>query len=193
MVGIDALAGPSEVAIIADKKAPTDYIAADILAQAEHDPNARAYFFCESKKKIDEVIKKIRAEKADISKQVEIKHCSLKEAVKNANAIAPEHLELLVEKPSELIALIQNAGAIFAGYQSPTSSGDYWAGPSHTLPTGSSAKFSSGLSVMTFLKRTSFIEMDGKNKKAYREIAAFAQSEGLAWHKKSAQIRISKD
>ncbi|MDR3256933.1 MAG: histidinol dehydrogenase [Endomicrobium sp.] len=186
-VGIDSLAGPSEVAIIADKDVPADYAAADIMAQIEHDPMANAYFLCESAKKISE-IKKLLTKEA--FKQLKIKLCSLNKAVDIVNVIAPEHLELLVKNYKSLLKDIKNAGAVFAGYQTPTASGDYWAGPSHVLPTKGSAKFSSGLSVMTFLKRSTYIEMNKNNKKAYKTIANFAQSEGMQYHKKSVEVRI---
>jgi histidinol dehydrogenase len=99
-------------------------------------------------------------------------------------------LELLIKEPSKLFGKIKNAGAVFAGYQTPTAAGDYWAGASHVLPTGACARFSSGLSVMTFLKRTSWTEIKADNKKAYKDIAEFANAEGLIWHKKSALARI---
>jgi len=186
-VGIDSLAGPSEVAIIADKSVPADYVAADIMAQIEHDPMAVSYLLCESLSKIAE-IKKLLPKEA--FKQLKIEFCSLSKAVDMVNEIAPEHLELMVKNYKNLLKNIKNAGAVFGGYQTPTVSGDYWAGPSHVLPTNGSAKFSSGISAMTFLKRSTYIEMSKKNKKAYKTIADFAQSEGMRYHKKSSEIRI---
>ncbi|MDR1941254.1 MAG: histidinol dehydrogenase [Endomicrobium sp.] len=188
-VGIDALAGPSEVAIIADKGVPEKYAAADIMAQVEHDPMAKAYLFCECKRKIAKIVKLIPKE---AFKQITIEHCSLDKGVEKSNAIAPEHLELLVKNFSKLLRGVKNAGAVFAGYQTPTSAGDYWAGPSHVLPTNASAKFSSGLSSMTFLKRTTYVELDKKYKQSYSDIAGFAQAEGMTYHKKSAQERSIK-
>ncbi|MDR3253562.1 MAG: histidinol dehydrogenase [Endomicrobium sp.] len=185
--GIDSLAGPSEVAIIADKDVPADYVVADIMAQVEHDPMAKAYFLCDSANKISE-IKKMLPKGA--FKQLKIELCSLDKAVDKVNDIAPEHLELLVNNYQKLLKDIKNAGAVFAGYQTPTSSGDYWAGPSHVLPTNGSAKFSSGLSVITFLKRSTYIEMNKNNKKAYKTIADFAGAEGMQYHKRSAEVRI---
>jgi histidinol dehydrogenase len=190
-VGIDSLAGPSEVSIIADRDAPSDFIVADILAQTEHDRAARAFLFCESKTLIEEVKNKIRRIAGqEIFKQIEIKQVSIEKGIEFSNEIAPEHLELLIKNYSKYIKYIKNAGAIFAGYQTPTAAGDYLAGPSHVLPTARSARFASGLSVQTFLKRTSFIEMKDKNNAAYKKIADFAESEGLAWHKKSALTRL---
>jgi histidinol dehydrogenase len=185
-VAIDSLAGPSVVAIIADKNVPEKYVMFDILAQVEHDPMAKAYLFCECKRKTEKIKNALPKEAL---KQVETEFCSLERAVEKVNKIAPEHLELLVKDHSKLMKTIKNAGAVFAGYQTPTASGDYWAGPSHVLPTGGSAKFSSGLSVMSFLKKTSYIEMDKNNKKAYKEIMDFAQAEGMEYHKKSAEAR----
>lgn len=186
-VGIDSLAGPSEVAIVADEDVPANYVVADIMAQLEHDPMARAYLLCKSENKVSE-IKKLLPKEA--FKQLKIEFCSLDEAIEKVNDIAPEHLELLVKDYKALLKNIRNVGAVFAGYQTPTASGDYWAGPSHVLPTNRSAKFSSGVSVMTFLKRSTYIEMSKKNKKAYKTIATFAQSEGMRYHKKSSEIRI---
>lgn len=185
-VAIDSLAGPSEVAIIADKNVPEEYAAADIMAQVEHDPMAKAYLLCECKKKIFKIKAALPKE---AFKQIKIIHCSLEKAVEKVNDIAPEHLELLVRDHAKLIKKVRNAGAVFAGYQTPTAAGDYWAGPSHVLPTDASAKFSSGLSVMSFLKRTSYLEMNKKNKKAYSEIMTFADSEGMVYHKRSAEVR----
>lgn len=185
-VAIDSLAGPSEVAIIADKNVPDEYAAADIMAQVEHDPMAKAYFLCECKKKIAKVKKLIPAGSLG---QVEMRCCSLEKAVETANEIAPEHLELLVKNYHKPLKNIKNAGAVFAGYQTPTAAGDYWAGPSHVLPTDGSARFSSGLSVMSFLKKTSYVEINKKNKKAYDEIMDFAGAEGMFYHKKSAEVR----
>jgi len=185
-VGIDSLAGPSEVAIVADKNVCADYVITDLMAQIEHDPMAKAYLFCESTNKISEIRKLLPKE---AFRQLKIEHCSLKEAVNRVNEIAPEHLELLVKNYKVLLKGVRNAGAVFVGYQTPTVCGDYWAGPSHVLPTNGSAKFASGISVMTFLKRTSYIEMNKNNKKAYRAISNFAQSEGMHYHKRSSDIR----
>jgi histidinol dehydrogenase len=185
-VGIDSLAGPSEVAIIADKDVPAEYVVADIMAQLEHDPMAKAYLLCESLNKVSEIKNLLSKESF---KQLKIEICSLDKAICKINDIAPEHLELLVKDYKILLKNIKNAGAIFAGYQTPTVSGDYWAGPSHVLPTNGSAKFSSGLSVMSFLKRSTYIEMNKNDKRAYKIISDFAQSEGMHYHRKSAQLR----
>lgn len=188
-VGIDSLAGPSEVAIIADNGASGDYIYYDLMAQAEHDVMAKAYLFCTSEKTIKYI--KGRFEKQYL-KQVEIYKTTLEKAVKSVNAIAPEHLELLVKEPKKIVKYITNAGAIFAGYNTATAVGDYWAGPSHVLPTNGSARYSSGISVMTFLKRSSYIELKKINAKISNQIAVFADAEGLLNHKKSIQARNIK-
>lgn len=194
-VAIDSLAGPSEVAIVADKGAPEEYVIADIMAQIEHDPMAKAVLLCECGRKIAKIKAGLKAElnKAKLPQeafgQIEIIRCSLEKALEKVNDIAPEHLELLVKDYAKMLKNVKNAGAVFAGYQTPTAAGDYWAGPSHVLPTAASAKFSSGLSAMSFLKKTSYIEMNKKNKKAYKEIMDFAGSEGMLYHKRSAEVR----
>lgn len=185
-VGIDSLAGPSEVAIIADSNAPVKYVYKDLMAQVEHDSMAKAYLFCQSKVLIAKVKKLLTKEAL---KQITITNCTVEKAIEKVNNIAPEHLELLVKNYSKIIKKIKNAGAIFAGYQTPTAAGDYWAGPSHVLPTNNSAKFSSGLSVMSFLKRTTYVEMNKNNKKGFSQIAGFAGSEGMKYHKRSAEVR----
>jgi len=185
-VGIDSLAGPSEVAIIADSKAKIDYIYYDLMAQTEHDKMAKAYLFCPSKNIIEKVKNKIDKQ---YLKQIIFVNVNLKKAVEQVNEIAPEHLEILTENAQKIVKDIKNAGAIFVGYNTPTALGDYWAGPSHVLPTNSSAKYSSGLSVMTFLKRSSYIEVKKLDKKTQEAVAYFAGIEGLNNHKKSVEIR----
>jgi histidinol dehydrogenase len=157
------------------------------MAQVEHDKNAKAFVFCSSKNKIEK-LQKVLSPQA--RKQVVCHVSAIDKAIEKINEIAPEHLELLIKNYKPYLNKIFNAGAIFLGYQTPTSSGDYWAGPSHVLPTNANAKFASGLSVMTFLKRSSIVCMNAKDSKAYKDISNFAQSEGLLWHKKSADIRI---
>ena len=147
---------------------------------------AKAYLFCQSKNIIDKI--KSRMEKQYL-KQIIFANVNLKKAVEQVNNIAPEHLELLTDNAQKLVKEIKNAGAIFVGYNTPTALGDYWAGPSHVLPTNSSAKYSSGLSVMTFLKRNSYIEVKKLDKKTQKAIAYFAEKEGLENHKKSVEVR----
>ncbi len=188
-VGIDSLAGPSEVAIIADAGADIEYVYYDVMAQVEHDSMAKAYLFCtsnETAKKVKNMIDK------QYLKQVIIKVANVEEACMQVNKIAPEHLELLVKDAKKIVKYINNAGAVFIGYNTPTAAGDYWAGPSHVLPTNASARYSSGLSVMTFLKRSSYIELKTADKNVISSVAAFAGAEGLVNHKKSIEVRYKK-
>ena len=185
-VGIDSLAGPSEVAIIADSGADKDYVLYDLLAQTEHDTMAKAYLLCSSKEIINYIKKNFDKEKLN---QIKIYNVDTKKAIEMVNDIAPEHLELLVKNAKQAVTKIYNAGAIFVGYNTATAVGDYWAGPSHVLPTNASAKYSSGLSVMTFMKRSSYIELKKVNASVKKQIADFAASEGLINHKKSIEVR----
>ncbi|GAB1401386.1 histidinol dehydrogenase [Elusimicrobiota bacterium] len=188
-VGIDSLAGPSEVAIIADENADINYILSDIMAQVEHDSMAKAYLFCQSVQMVSKI--KSMIDKQYI-KQVQITKTTVEDAIKIVNIIAPEHLELLVKDAKKIVKYIKNAGAVFVGYNTPTAIGDYWGGPSHVLPTNASARYSSGLSVMTFLKRTSYIELKNTDKNLLYQIADFANAEGLVNHKKSIEVRYNK-
>ena len=185
-VGIDSLAGPSEVAIVADSGADKDYVLYDLLAQAEHDTMAKAYLLCSSKEIINYIKKNFDKEKLN---QIKIYNVDTKKAIEMVNDIAPEHLELLTKNAKQIVRKIYNAGAIFVGYNTATAVGDYWAGPSHVLPTNASAKYSSGLSVMTFLKRSSYIELKTVNSVIKKQIADFANAEGLVNHKKSIEVR----
>lgn len=186
-VGIDALAGPSEVAILADAGVPVSYIIADLSAQAEHDPQARSYLFTESAELARRV--KIALPKA-IRGQVKISVMALEKAIAEVNVLAPEHLEILRRDHASVTAKVRHAGAIFAGYATPTAVGDYWAGPSHVLPTAGSARFSGGLSAATFLKRSSYISYNIPSlKKDGRHIRTFAAAEGLFHHRDSVGVR----
>ncbi|WP_372520945.1 histidinol dehydrogenase [Candidatus Ruminimicrobiellum ovillum] len=185
-VGIDSLAGPSEVAIIADSGADKDYVLYDLLAQAEHDTMAKAYLLCSSKEIISYIKKNFDKEKLN---QIKIYNVDTKKAIDMVNDIAPEHLELLIKNAKQVVTKIYNAGAIFVGYNTATAVGDYWAGPSHVLPTNASAKYSSGLSVMTFMKRSSYIELKKVTNSVKKQISDFAAAEGLVNHKKSVEVR----
>ena len=186
-VGIDSLAGPSEVVILADNSARPAYIIFDLLAQAEHDSYAKAYLFTDS----SGLLKKVKSSLPKHSIQsIKLIKTSMSKAIGQINAIAPEHLEIAVKNPDAVIKKIKNAGAIFAGCYTPTAVGDYWAGPSHVLPTGGSAKFSSGLSVLTFLKRTSYINYSKeKIQKDAKFITRLAEAEGLVNHSSSVLVR----
>jgi histidinol dehydrogenase len=185
-VGIDSLAGPSEVAIIADSGANKEYVLYDLLAQAEHDTMAKAYLLCSSKEIISYIKKNFDKEKLN---QIKIYNVDTNKAIDMVNDIAPEHLELLIKNAKQTVSKIYNAGAIFVGYNTATAVGDYWAGPSHVLPTNASAKYSSGLSVMTFMKRSSYIELKKVKASVKKQIADFAAAEGLVNHKKSVEVR----
>ncbi|MBN1823710.1 MAG: histidinol dehydrogenase [Endomicrobiales bacterium] len=191
-VGIDSLAGPSEIAIIADNTADAEFVAADIEAQLEHDPDARALLLSDSAALISKVRKAMRR------KPVKSASCSLAKvpmnrAVEIANAAAPEHLEVIVKNPARVLSRIRNAGAVFVGSWSPVASGDYLAGPSHALPTGGSARFSSGVSVATFIKRTSYMEFSKKGfMSCARRIEILAGAERLRKHGRSIKIRREK-
>lgn len=199
--GIDMIAGPSEVLVIADETANPRYVAADLLSQAEHDAFASAILVTTSKKIADEVNKELQIQleklpRKDIaSKSVNnygaiVITGSIDQAVEIANTIAPEHLELCVEDPFSLLPSINNAGAIFLGNFSPEPLGDYYAGPNHTLPTSGTARFSSPLGVYDFVKRQSIISYSKKAfEKVSSDVAAFADAEGLTAHANSIRIR----
>jgi histidinol dehydrogenase len=187
-VGIDMLAGPSEIVIVADRTAPPEAVAADLMAQAEHDPLARATVVSSDSR----VLAAARAAVLpSLRRQCRfVKASGREDALERANRLAPEHLSLMVQNPESWLPLVRNAGAVFLGSSSPVAAGDYWAGPSHVLPTGRSARFSSGLSIQTFLKRTSVIGVSRRAvRKAAPVIARFAEAEGLVRHAESARVR----
>lgn len=190
-VGIDALAGPSEIVILADNSAPSDWIAADMMAQAEHDPLARATLISSEARLLDKVKQTVHSR---FRRQCRfIRARNWKEAVEKANGLAPEHLSLMVRRPENLLPGVRHAGAVFLGPWSPVAAGDYWAGPSHVLPTGRAARFSSGLSVQTFLKRSSLIRLSPAllHRKAVA-VARLARLEGLEQHAASVETRLKK-
>ncbi|MBN1621667.1 MAG: histidinol dehydrogenase [Endomicrobiales bacterium] len=192
-VGIDSLAGPSEVAIIADAAGNPEFIKSDLLAQVEHDPDAKAYLFTNCRNLLNNVNILINRVISEYKLKTHIKLVyvpSLKDAIFKINKLAPEHLEIIVKNPKNILSKIKNAGAIFIGNYSPTAIGDYWAGPSHVLPTGRTARYASGISVLTFLKRTSYINYSHykiKNDNSY--ICKIADAEGLKYHKYSVKVR----
>lgn len=203
--GIDMTAGPSEVLIVADGSANARYAAADMLAQAEHDPMASAMLITDSLAVAERVITELDKQLAVLNRKevaaqsladygAVILVSSLDEAVSLANELAPEHLELLVEEPLKWLGAIKNAGAIFLGSCSPEPLGDYMAGPNHVLPTGGTARFFSPLSVDDFVKKSSVIYYSKDTLRGiYQDIAAFAASEGLDAHAKSALIRFEEE
>jgi histidinol dehydrogenase len=205
IVGIDMIAGPSEVLIVADESARPPYIAADMLAQAEHDPQALAMLLTTSPEIGEQVVRELERQLKGLSRQeiattaltergVILIVDDLNEAIGLANKIAAEHLELMVEKPDTWLQAIQHAGAIFLGDFTPEAAGDYIAGPNHVLPTMGTARFSSALGVETFLKKSSIISY---NRDALIEdgphIMALANLEGLSAHAKSVEIRMNKE
>lgn len=201
-VGIDMVAGPSEVLIICDEYANPEWVATDMCAQAEHDVSAQAIVLSPSLEKINSIRKKLieivpKFPRAAIISQALrergalIKVADLDEACKFANRIAPEHLELNVKNPEALVEKIRHAGAIFVGEYSSESLGDYCAGPNHVLPTSTSARFSSGLGVDDFFKRSSFLQVSPIGAVQLGEIAGkLAEAEGLHAHAKSATSRV---
>jgi histidinol dehydrogenase len=196
VVGIDMLSGPSEVVIIADKHQDPELVAVDLMSQAEHASDAEAVLITDSEK----LIEKVKGVKEGFSGKFEgtIKYelvDSIDMAAEKSNRIAPEHLELMCseENIAKIEGKISNAGAVFVGSDTPVASGDYWAGPSHALPTSRAARYSEGLSVRTFLKKVSFIRC-GKDavKNEYGAIAKFAKEEGMEYHARSIELRIKK-
>jgi histidinol dehydrogenase len=200
-VGIDMIAGPSEVVIIADSGANPNWLAKDLLAQAEHDENAQSILVSSDQELIDEVdiaIKHLlpRMQRRSIIEAslsrfgAFIKVRSLQEAVSLSNIIAPEHLQLMVEYPDHLLKDVTHAGAIFCGYWSAEVFGDYCAGPNHILPTSGTARFSSPLGVYDFQKKTSLVQCSKNGARELSEIASvLAEHEGLFAHALSASCR----
>jgi histidinol dehydrogenase len=204
-VGLDMVAGPSEILIVCDGNTNPDWIAMDLFSQAEHDENAQSILISPDAKflrQVQQSIKKLlpTMERAEIIRQSLAKRgaliqvTNLDHAVALVNRIAPEHLELSVEYPEELMANIHNAGAIFLGRYTSEALGDYCAGPSHVLPTSSTARFSSPLGVYDFQKRTSIIQCSPAGASTLGEVASvLARGESLTAHARSAEMRIQKD
>ena len=200
-VAIDSVAGPSEVLIIANNQANPAWVAADMLSQAEHDPGS-AVLFTDSKHLAGRVLKELKRQLAELGRCERTTRCLLEfgrivifktmdEVVEQANEFAPEHLQIQCGNKTRAVAdKIKNAGAIFVGEYSPVAVGDYWAGPSHTLPTGQTAKFFSALSANDFIKSTSIIEYSKEQLAASADdIIRLAEVEGLDAHAKSVRIR----
>jgi histidinol dehydrogenase len=202
VVGIDMVAGPSEILVIADGQNDADWIAADLLSQAEHDPASQSILITDDPVLADTVADRIGVELAILPSArvaaeswnthgVIIEVASLDEAPALANALAAEHVEIATADPEALFAKIKHAGSVFLGHYTPEAIGDYVAGPNHVLPTGRRARFSSGLSVLDFMKRTSFIQMDEAALRAIGPAAiALAEAEGLPAHARSIEARL---
>jgi histidinol dehydrogenase len=202
-VGIDMIAGPSEVLVIADGENDPDWIAADLLAQAEHDPSAEAILITPVAALADAVEEAVARQLRTLPRSAIagaswhnfgaiIIVASLEEAIRLANRIAPEHLELAVGDPDRLLPEVRNAGAVFIGRYTPEVIGDYLAGSNHVLPTARSARFSSGLSVLDFMKRTTLLKLGPEQLRALSAATILlARAEGLEGHARSAAIRLN--
>jgi histidinol dehydrogenase len=202
-VGIDMIAGPSEVLILADAHGNPDWIAADLLAQAEHDPAAQSILVTDSPALADAVEKAVERQLQTLPK-AEIAGASwrdygaiilidrLENAIPLVDRLAPEHLEIETENAEELASKVRNAGSIFLGSHTPEAIGDYVGGPNHVLPTARSARFSSGLGVLDFMKRTSILKCDASALRALGPAAiTLGRSEGLEGHARSVAIRLN--
>lgn len=204
IIGIDAFAGPSEILVIADGGANPKVVVSDLLSQAEHDAMASSILITPSEGLAKEVLEILNTEvetlpRKDTARASLDAHGAciitkdLEEAVTIANNVAPEHLELMVENAHEYLGRIRNAGAVFLGYMSPEAMGDYIAGPNHTLPTGSTARFSSPLGVYDFTKRTSVISLSADAIDRLGPMAArIARAEDLEAHARSVECRLKK-
>ncbi|MGJ4892604.1 histidinol dehydrogenase [Bradyrhizobium sp. HKCCYLRH3099] len=202
-VGIDMIAGPSEVLVIADDSGNADWIAADLLAQAEHDASAQSILITDSRRLADDVARAVEgqlktlpraeiagASWADFGAIIEVD--TLDQAVPLADAIAAEHLEIMTADPDAFAAKVRNAGAIFLGAHTPEAIGDYVGGSNHVLPTARSARFSSGLGVLDFMKRTSLLKCGPEQLRALGPAAmTLGKAEGLDAHSRSVGIRLN--
>jgi histidinol dehydrogenase len=203
-VGIDMVAGPSEVLIIADRTANADWIAADLLAQAEHDASAQSILITDDAGLADRVEKSVQSQLKTLPRAkvagaswsefgAVIVVRKLDDAIALVDQLAPEHLEILADDPERLVKRIRNAGAIFIGAHTPEAIGDYVAGSNHVLPTARSARFSSGLGVLDFMKRTSLLKCGPEQLRALGPAAiALGEAEGLSAHARSVSIRLNQ-
>jgi histidinol dehydrogenase len=204
VVGIDMVAGPSEILVIADGENDPDWIAADLLSQAEHDPLAQSILITDDPIFADSVADRVGVALASLPTAtvagqswrdhgVIIEVASLSEAPALADELAAEHVEIATADPEALFAGIRHAGSVFLGRHTPEAVGDYVAGPNHVLPTGRRARFSSGLSVLDFMKRTSFIQLDEAALGSIGPAAiALADAEGLPAHARSVALRLGQ-
>jgi len=202
VVGIDMVAGPSEILVIADAKNDPEWTAADLLSQAEHDPLAQSILITDDAVFADSVADRVGVDLAMLPTArtaseswnghgVIIEVSDMAEVPALANALAAEHVQLAVDDPEPLLRAIRHAGSVFMGRLTPEAVGDYVAGPNHVLPTGRRARFASGLSVLDFMKRTSFIQLDETALGAIGPAAvALAEAEGLPAHARSIEVRL---
>lgn len=203
-VGIDMIAGPSEILVINDGSGTPAHIAADLLSQAEHDELASSIFITTDRSFGERVAAEVERQLAELSRETIARKSwetygavivagSLDEVIAFSNRIAPEHLELAVANPFDILPRIRNAGAIFLGHFTPEAAGDYLAGPNHTLPTGGTARFFSPLSVDDFVKKSSIVYFsEGGLNRLGRDIVRIAELEGLEAHGKSVSIRLNQ-
>lgn len=201
-VDIDMIAGPSEILVIADENAKPEYVAADLLSQAEHDPMACSILISTSQALVDAVNEELEKQTAVLPKK-EIVEASLadhghsivcdtiSEAIEISNLIAPEHLELMIEDPMSYLGLVKHAGSVFLGYYTCESVGDYFGGTNHVLPTSGTARFSSALGVDSFIKKSSFLHYSKEALDAYGQmIVKMAQEEQLDAHANAILVRL---
>lgn len=203
-VGIDMIAGPSEILVIADATANPDHIAADLLSQAEHDPLSSSILLTDNAATAQGAIEAVGRQLEQLGRKsiaAESLHRfggvflvpDIDTAIGLANRLAPEHLELLVETPLELVGQIRNAGAVFLGHHTPEPVGDYVAGPNHVLPTAGTARFASALSVDNFVKKTSLLQYsEAAFRREAGDIVQLAEVEGLGAHANSIRVRLKK-
>ena len=203
-VGIDSIAGPSEILVLADETANPKYVAADLLSQAEHDELASAILITTSKELAEQISAQVDVFTEKLSRKEIIRKSldnygyillaeTMEDAIDAANEIASEHLEILTANPYEVMTKIRNAGAIFLGEYSSEPLGDYFAGPNHILPTNGTAKFFSPLNVEDFMKKTSIISYSREALgKVHKDIEIFAESEGLTAHANSIRVRFEE-
>ncbi len=201
-VDIDMIAGPSEILVIADEKANPEFVAADLISQAEHDPMASAILLTTSQKVLEEVNQQLAVQTNALPKKEIISESfknygksilcdSIEECVELANEIAPEHLELMVEDAISYLGLVKNAGSVFVGYYTCESVGDYFGGTNHVLPTSGTARFSSALGVDSFIKKSCFLHYSKQALDAYGDyIIEMAQQEDLEGHANAARVRM---
>ena len=204
VVGIDSIAGPSEIVIVADQTARADFIAADLLAQAEHGEDASAVLITTDQALAERVAEELTRQAGSLPRKAIVAMSlrdygavvlvnNLDEACSLVNELAPEHVEIVTSDNEAVAAQIKHAGAIFFGAYTPEAAGDYLAGPNHVLPTGRTARFSSALGVYDFVKRTSLLQYSSNAFASVADdVSALAQSEGLAAHARSATIRKQK-
>ncbi|MEG1731657.1 MAG: histidinol dehydrogenase [Longicatena sp.] len=203
-VDIDMIAGPSEILVIADEKANPEYVAADLLSQAEHDPMASSILVSTSEKLIEAVNIELKKQSDQLPKKEIIQaslakygtslFCStLEECIEISNQIAPEHLELMVEEPMKYLGSVKHAGSVFMGYHTCESVGDYFGGTNHVLPTSGTARFSSPLGVDSFIKKSSYLHYSEEALEAYgSQIIEIAQQEDLQAHAFAVKVRLKK-